>query len=275
MYGGYDPYWDDYGYGYGYGGGYYDEYVYDEYVYYDYYDPYYYDYYVYYDYYYDNCYDCYSYNPPTYEIVYDYYYYNHCDHNDCDRPDRPEPPTRDRDLEVQCVISDYTVEEGDYVTVAVDIYGGDSPYDIRWYGDTNSFDDFDRDDRSQRVRIDEDRNILLEVEVRDDDGNVERDVCRTIRVDEEDRDRDINVITTTGRDLDTPDGDLAGLQSVYLNQVPYTGPVEDAWKALLFTITLLAISSIAGYAYYRKRQKLSFSDHIQNFKERNRLNRFN
>jgi hypothetical protein len=180
-----------------------------------------------------------------------------------------EEEDEEDDFGVQCEISDYSVEEGDFVTVRVGIRGGDTPFDIEWDGDIDSFDGFDDNSRSQRVRIDNDNDIELEVEVEDDDGNIARDTCRTIRVDEEDNDNNINVITSTN---DGPDGDLAGLQSVFLNQVPYTGPVEDAWKVLSFVMTLLALSTVVGYVYYKKRQKLAFSNSIQSFKEQNRLN---
>jgi hypothetical protein len=172
----------------------------------------------------------------------------------------------DDDLDVQCEISDSTIEEGDRVTIEVDIDGGDGPYDIQWSGDDDEIDDFDDNDRSQRVRIDDEGTYRLRVTVEDDDGNEDSDTC-TIRVrDEDDDDEDINVFTNTN---DTPTGDLAGLSSVYLNQVPYTGP-EDTLKILGFISLILIWSGAIAYYLLKDRKKKKVSTNIQAFKEANR-----
>jgi hypothetical protein len=163
------------------------------------------------------------------------------------------------DLEVQCEVSDSRIEEGDRVTIEVDIDGGDGPYDIQWSGDDDEIDDFDDNDRSQRVRIDDEGTYRLRVTVEDDDGNRDSDTC-TIRVGEDDG--DINVLSNT-------DGQLAGLSSVYLNQVPYTGP-EDNLKIFGFISLILIWSALVAFYLLKDRQKKQVSNRIQAFKEANR-----
>jgi hypothetical protein len=176
----------------------------------------------------------------------------------------------DDDFRVQCLISETNVDNDDQVRVEVDIDGGRSPYTIRWSGDTNEFNDFDRNARSQRVRVntDEDR-IRLEVSVTDRDGNRRTDTCSVIRVDDNNNDREVRVITNN-----PPSGQLAGLSSVFLSQVPYTGP-EDIIKVTGFISLILIWSAIIGFIFLKNRQKKLISRKIASFKEMNRLNKFN
>jgi hypothetical protein len=172
----------------------------------------------------------------------------------------------DDDLRIRCEVSDTTIEEGDRITISVDIDGGDSPYDIEWSGDIDDIDDFEDDERSQRVEIEDAGRYYIEVEVTDDDGNRDTDDCPVIRVSEEDDDDgDINVFTNS-----RPSGNLAGLNSVLLSQVPYTGPAEDAAVILGYTLLLLLWSAIITLFFYKRYQKNLQSKRIQAFKEANR-----
>jgi hypothetical protein len=170
------------------------------------------------------------------------------------------------DLEVQCILSDSTIEEGDYVTIEVDIDGGDYPFDIEWEGDADEIDDFDLNDRYQRIRVEDEGTYRLRVEVEDDDGNRDSDTC-TLRVrNEDDNDRDINVYSDN---LNNPNGDLAGLSSVYLNQVPYTGP-EDTIKIFGFIALILIWSATISCYVLKARKKKQTSNRIEAFKQTNR-----
>ena len=76
----------------------------------------------------------------------------------------------------------------------------------------------------------------------------------------------VNVIST---EVETPEGELAGLTSVYLDQVPYTG-TEDVLKVAGF-ISLILIWSAAVAAYFLKDyKKKRVSNKIQAFKEANK-----
>ena len=171
------------------------------------------------------------------------------------------------DLQVQCKISDTTADDRDYVTVSVDIKDGNSPYKIKWTGDTDEFDSFDKSDDSQKVRIDTNQSrIELEITVTDDDGNKESDDC-TIKIDDnnDNNDKDVRVITSRNND-----GDLAGLSSVFLSQVPYTGS-EDILKTIGFIAGLLIWASIIATVLLRKRNKKEVSSKAMLFKEANKL----
>ncbi len=161
------------------------------------------------------------------------------------------------DLEVSCEVSDSSVEEGDDVKIEVEIDGGNSPYDISWDGDTDEVDDFDEDARSQRIEFEDSGRYEFEVTVEDDDGNEESDTC-IVRVSDEDDDRTIA----------TTDGDLAGLSSVYLSQVPYTGP-EDAAKVFGFIALIAVWSSMIAYYLLKNRTRSIVKSKIDAFKAAN------
>lgn len=159
------------------------------------------------------------------------------------------------DLEISCEVSDSSIEEGDEVRISVDIDGGEGPYEIEWDGDTDEVDDFDDDAKSQRVEFEDSGRYEFEVTVEDDNGDEESDTC-VVRVSD-----DNNSIART-------DGELAGLSSVYLSQVPYTG-VEDSAKVFGF-IALIAVWS-AAIAYYllKNKTRTIVKSKIQAFKEAN------
>jgi len=179
------------------------------------------------------------------------------------------------DLEIKCRVSDTTIDEGDYVTFSVDIDGGDSPYDIEWDGDISG------DHRTERVRFNRDGRYEVDVTVRDDDGNRETDSCPIVRVSDDrgsnnNNDRNINVISRTtssgSNNLGTPTGNLASVNSVFLSQVPYTGP-QDVLKAL-GVLGFIAIWSTGAAIYFkRRRQHSAVSAKIAAFKEANKASR--
>ncbi len=161
------------------------------------------------------------------------------------------------DLEVSCEVSDSSIEEGDDIKIEVDIDGGNGPYDISWDGDTDEVDDFDEDARSQRIEFEDSGRYEFEVTVEDDNGDEESDTC-VVRVSDEDDDR---VISRT-------DGDLAGLSSVYLSQVPYTGP-EDVAKVFGFIALIAVWSSMIAYYLLQNRTRSIVGSRIAAFKEAN------
>jgi hypothetical protein len=182
----------------------------------------------------------------------------------------------DDDFEVQCRVSDTTIDEGDTVTYSVDIDNGDSPYDIEWDGDIEG------DDMTERVRFNRDGRYEVDVTVRDDDGNRATDNCPIVRVsddndndddDDDDDNRNVNVITRTNNTLgNTPTGNLTNLSSVYLSQVPYTGPAEVL--AALGVLGFIAIWSTGAALYFKRRRALkATSNKIAAFKEANKIAR--
>jgi hypothetical protein len=175
-----------------------------------------------------------------------------------------EEDDRNDDFDVVCRISDTSIEEGDRVRIEVDIDGGDSPFDIEWDGDIDDVDDFDDNDRSQYVRFDDRGTYDFEVTVEDDDGRKRSDDC-TVRVSDDDDDDGIFV----NRVFDYPTGNFSSVDSVFLNQVPYTGPAET-FKLVGF-IGLVLLWSFAGAFMIRKKMnKVQTSNKVKAFKEANR-----
>ncbi len=161
----------------------------------------------------------------------------------------------DDDLEVSCEVSDSSIEEGDEIRISVDIDGGEGPFDIEWDGDIDDVDDFDDDAKSQRVEFEDSGRYEFEVTVEDDNGDEDSDTC-TVRVS---NDRDT---------LATSDGELAGLSSVYLSQVPYTG-VEDTAKVFGFIALIAVWSGAIAYYLLKNKTRAVIKSKIQSFKEAN------
>ncbi len=171
----------------------------------------------------------------------------------------------DDELEIECRVSDTSIDAGDKITISVDIDGGNGPFDIQWSGDDDEIDDFDDNDKSQRVTIDEEGRYSLKVTVRDDDGNKDSDTCPIIRVsDDDDDDNDVRVIASTINTPTTP----TGISSIYLNQVPYTGP-EDVAKTIGLVSLILIWSGIVAYTFLSKKNKKLISQKIADFKKAN------
>ena len=159
------------------------------------------------------------------------------------------------DLEVSCEVSDSSIEEGDEIRISVDIDGGEGPFDIEWDGDIDDVDDFDDNAKSQRVEFEDSGRYEFEVTVEDDNGDEDSDTC-TVRVS---NDRDT---------LATSDGELAGLSSVYLSQVPYTG-AEDTAKVFGFIALIAVWSGAIAYYLLKNKTRTIVKSKIQAFKEAN------
>lgn len=168
------------------------------------------------------------------------------------------------DLEVECKVSDSSIEEGDRITIKVEIDGGEGPYDIDWSGDTDEVDDFDDDARTQRVEFEDSGTYKFRVTVEDNNGDEDSDTC-TVRV-SDDRNRTASTVTNT------TDGELASLSSVYLNQVPYTGP-EDTAKLIGFISLIVLWSAVIAYYALRNKNKGYISARIKAFKQANLANK--
>ncbi|MBP6975106.1 MAG: hypothetical protein KBB54_04225, partial [Candidatus Pacebacteria bacterium] len=173
----------------------------------------------------------------------------------------------DDDLEVICRVSDTSIDEGDTVEFTVEIDGGRPSYRIEWDGDISG------DDDEERVRFNRNGSYRVSVEVRDANGDRASDDCAVVRVgddeDEDDDDDDRRVTVTTGSNLNTPNGNLAGLESVFLSQVPYTGPTDVI--NILGILAVIAVWSTAVAMYFKKQRALnSVSNKIANFKEKNK-----
>ncbi len=166
----------------------------------------------------------------------------------------------DEDLDVECKVSDSSIEEGDRITIKVEIDGGEGPYDIDWSGDTDEVDDFDDNARTQKVEFEDSGTYKFKVTVEDDNGDEESDTC-TVRV-SDDRNRTASTVTNTS------DGELASLSSVYLNQVPYTGP-EDTAKLIGFISLIVLWSAVIAYYALRNKNKGYISARIKAFKQAN------
>lgn len=171
----------------------------------------------------------------------------------------------DEDLDVECKVSDSSIEEGDRITIKVEIDGGKGPYDIDWSGDTDEVDDFDEDERTQKIEFEDEGTYKFKVTVEDDNGDEESDTC-TVRVSKDDDNR------TTSTVSNTTDGELASLSSVYLNQVPYTGPEETA-KLIGFISLVVLWSAVIAYYALRNKNKGQISARINAFKRANLANK--
>lgn len=172
---------------------------------------------------------------------------------------RVEDEDEDEDFDAICVPAKSTIDRGERITFKARVEGGDRPYEYDWSGDA------DGDDEEIRVRFEDEGRYTIHLKVTDDEGRVARDTCEVkVRDDDDDDDRDINVITDT-----IPHDTFSSVGSVYLNQVPYTGP-EDWAKGAAFVGILLAWSAAGAMILKKRKAKAEVSDRIAAFKEANR-----
>ena len=171
----------------------------------------------------------------------------------------------DRDMRVQCIVSDSSVELGDLVSYRVEVSGGNSPFDIEWRGAV------DGNDQEERIRYNQLGTYSVSVIVEDDDGRRASDNCTSVTVGNA---ANTGTFVSSGTTYVTPTyvqptGQLASLSAVSLSQVPYTGPA-DVLK-VLGVIALLVMMSVGGAYYLRKRRGTSaVSNSIAAFKQANK-----
>lgn len=177
-----------------------------------------------------------------------------------------EDDNDDDDLEISCRVSDTRIEEGDSVEYEVRINDGKSPYEINWRGDISG------DDKKEKVRYNRSGTYEVSVKVEDDNGDTDTANCPDVKVEDEDdnddNDRDINVTTSTN--LNTPTGNLASINSVFLSQIPYTGP-GDVAKGLGIVAVVAVWSAVVAMNFRKKRALKTVSNKIADFKEKNKL----
>lgn len=149
------------------------------------------------------------------------------------------------DFEVSCKVSDTSVKEGERVIYTAEVEGGDSPYTYEWDGDIEG------DNRRESVEFNRDGTYEVEITVKDDDGNRVTDTCPDVHV------SDDTVATA------------ATVDSVYLSQVPYTGP-EDTFKVIGYILLILSASILSVYAIARKKLSSEHSSRIDMFKQANK-----
>lgn len=80
-----------------------------------------------------------------------------------------------------------------------------------------------------------------------------------------DMDGELVLPYSTGR---ANEGQLASADSIYLNQVPYTGPEETA-KVVGFISLVVVWSGMVAYYFVKRRQKSAVSNRIEAFKKMN------
>lgn len=139
--------------------------------------------------------------------------YNTNTDDDDDKPRPPKPPHND-DTDLACKIdaSDTRVEEDDRITLEWDTR------DAVRASINNGIGRVDEDGGSVRVRVDEDVTYRMTVE---DENGDEEDCSVSIRVDEEERDRNnFSSIVIDDEPVVPPTNTYSG---VYLSDIPYTG----------------------------------------------------
>jgi hypothetical protein len=172
---------------------------------------------------------------------------------------RVEEDDKEEDFDAICVPAKTTVDKGERVTFEARVDGGDRPYEYDWSGDANG------DDDEVTVRFNRTGTYEIDLKVTDDEGRVARDTCEVrVRDEDDDDDRDVDVTTVTKPYIPPTIG------SVYLNQVPYTGP-EDVAKGIAFVALLLAWSVAGAMILRKKKAKAEVANRVAAFKEANKL----
>lgn len=172
--------------------------------------------------------------------------------------DDDDDDNNDDDLDVVCRVSDTFIEEGDTVRFEADVDGGDSPFDYDWRGD------IDGDDRTETVRFNREGRYQVSVRVEDDNGDVATDDCPDIIVD----DGGNNIIINNTPN--PPSGNLASLNSVFLSQVPYTGPKETL-TVIGYIVAMFVWSVTIVFFIAKRKGKSLVSDRISQFKNKNKV----
>ena len=166
------------------------------------------------------------------------------------------------DLRVRCEYTPSNPDEDDRVTFRAIVSGGAGNYDYDWSGDARG------DDRTITERFSREGRYEVEITVTDRNGNRDSDTC-VLRVDGDDDDTNVNISSTPN--LAPPTGTPASLSSVYLSQVPYTGP-EDVLMVSLWGIVLALLSFVGVREYKKSAYKKMKKNRINAFKEENKAN---
>jgi hypothetical protein len=133
-----------------------------------------------------------------------------------------EEEEEDDDLEVSCYANPSTIQAGNQVRWTVSVSGGDGDYDYDWSGT----DGLNSSSRSPSISYDTPGSKRATVLVEDGDGQSDSATCYA----------NVNSVLAYSQSYQTP---LAS--AVYLSQVPYTGPADNA-KSITF-ITILGLLS--------------------------------
>jgi hypothetical protein len=167
---------------------------------------------------------------------------------------------------VRCEYTPNNPEEGDQVTFRAIVDGGDGDYDYDWSGDANG------NNRTITERFNREGRYEVEITVRDGDGNRDSDTC-SLRIDGDNNNNDNTrvVVTSNTPNLPPPTGTPASLSSVYLSQIPYTGP-EDVLMVSLWGIVLALLSFVGVREYKKNAYKKMKKERISAFKEENKAN---
>lgn len=168
-------------------------------------------------------------------------------------------------LKIECIVDDTTINKGDYVTYKVNIDGGRSPFRIDWNGSITG------NDKTERVRFNSEGKYKTSVTVRDNRNNKATESCPDVYVGKTSN-NNVTVVSSNNHSNNSTaqTGQLASLSSVFLSQVPYTGP-EDVLM-ILGIIALVLVWSIGVGTWLRKQRFIkSASRKIEDFKEKNRL----
>lgn len=106
------------------------------------------------------------------------------------------------DLVISCEISDTSIEVDEETEISVDISGGESPYKIRWSGDTSRIRKISKTKNDQDIEFKKSGKYVLEVKVTDDAGKEIEEICSAINVYEKDAEQEEEAVNST--DYTTP-----------------------------------------------------------------------
>ncbi len=106
------------------------------------------------------------------------------------------------ELVIDCRISDTSIEVGEDTEISVKISGGDSPYEIRWSGDTSKIQKISKTKNDQDIEFKKAGKYVLEVKVTDDAGKEVEEICSAINVYEKDAEPEEEAVNST--DYTTP-----------------------------------------------------------------------
>jgi hypothetical protein len=140
-------------------------------------------------------------------------------------------------LQISCSANPDTADIGEKVTWKADASGGNGNYDYDWSGDDN----LNGSSRTESMSYDSAGQKDATVRVTSDDGESKTAHCSV-----DINDNQPNVTVYTNPDNTTPTSE------VYLSQVPYTGPMDNA-KMALYILSFFLWSGVVSYFILRKK----------------------